>query len=171
MVGLEPPYHAELVLTHRAREPIEMEGGASFRFVTQGFEAAYAQARETAGEDGIDIAGGASTVRQALAAGVIDELALNIIPSCSGPASGCFDRRVPRVRAGRGAPLSARHAHPLPADGVRSHLGAMGARGTPADSSTWFDSAAVREIRRRGGIDAPSGGGSEKRIGPPIGFT
>ena len=55
------------VLTHHAREPIEMEGGTSFHFVTQGFEAAYAQAREAAGEDGIDIAGGASTVRQALA--------------------------------------------------------------------------------------------------------
>src|SRR6185503_16636549 len=60
--GSEPPYHAPVfVLTHHAREPIEMEGGTSFHFVTQGFEAAYAQARETAGEDGIDIAGGAST--------------------------------------------------------------------------------------------------------------
>ena len=51
--GSEPPYHAPVfVLTHHAREPIEMEGGTSFHFVTQGFEAAYAQARETAGEDG-----------------------------------------------------------------------------------------------------------------------
>ena len=69
--GPEPPYHAPVfVLTHHAREPIEMEGGTTFQFVTDGFDAAYAQARETAGDDGVDIAGGASTVRQALVAEV-----------------------------------------------------------------------------------------------------
>src|SRR6516165_9513724 len=73
--GPEPPYHAPVfVLTHHAREPIVMDGGTTFYFVTQGFDVAYTQARETAGEDGVDIAGGASTVRQALAAGAIDEL-------------------------------------------------------------------------------------------------
>src|SRR5215217_3238734 len=62
--GDEPPYHAPVfVLTHHARDPIEMEGGTTFHFVTAGFDAAYAQARETAGDDGVDIAGGASTVR------------------------------------------------------------------------------------------------------------
>lgn len=67
------------MLTHHAHEPIEMQGGTSFHFVTDGFDAAYAQACEAAGEDGIDIAGGASTVRQALvAAGVIDELTIDI---------------------------------------------------------------------------------------------
>jgi len=61
--GPEPPYHAPVfVLTHHAHEPIEMEGGTTFHFVTGGFDAAYAQARETAGEGGVDIAGGASTV-------------------------------------------------------------------------------------------------------------
>ena len=71
--GPEPPYHAPVfVLTHHTHAPIEMEGGTTFHFVTDGFDAAYAQARETAGADGIDIAGGASTVRQALQAGVID---------------------------------------------------------------------------------------------------
>ncbi|HET9591904.1 MAG TPA: dihydrofolate reductase family protein, partial [Solirubrobacterales bacterium] len=51
--GPEPPYHAPVfVLTHHAREPIEMEGGTSFHFVTEGFDDAYAQAREAAGEDG-----------------------------------------------------------------------------------------------------------------------
>jgi len=75
--GPEPPYHAPVfVLTHHAHEPIEMEGGTTFHFVTDGFDAAYAQARETAGEGGVDIAGGASTVRQALIAGVVDELTL-----------------------------------------------------------------------------------------------
>src|SRR5215204_5205641 len=68
-----------------------MEGGTSFHFVTQGFEAAYAQARETAGEDGIDIAGGASTVRQALAAGVIDELTLDVAPVLLGSGERLFD--------------------------------------------------------------------------------
>src|SRR6266513_441407 len=90
--GSEPPYHAPVfVLTHHAREPIEMEGGTSFHFVTQGFEAAYAQARETAGEDGIDIAGGASTVRQALAAGVIDEPTLDVAPVLFGSGERLFD--------------------------------------------------------------------------------
>jgi dihydrofolate reductase len=79
------------VLTHHAREPIEMEGGTRFHFVTQGFEAAYAQARETAGEGGIDIAGGASTVCQALAAGVIDELTLDAVPVLFGSGERLFD--------------------------------------------------------------------------------
>jgi dihydrofolate reductase len=90
--GSEPPYHAPVfVLTHHAREPIEMEGGTSFHFVTEGFEAAYAWARETAGEDGVDIAGGASTVRQALGAGVIDELILDVVPVLLGSGERLFD--------------------------------------------------------------------------------
>jgi len=90
--GPEPPYHAPVfVLTHYAREPIVMEGGTSFHFVTEGFEAAYAQAREMAGEKGIDIAGGASTVRQALAAGVIDELTLDVVPVLLGSGERLFD--------------------------------------------------------------------------------
>jgi dihydrofolate reductase len=90
--GPEPPYHAPVfVLTHHAREPIEMEGGTSFHFVAEGFEAAYAQARETAGEDGVDIAGGASTVRQALDAGVIDELTLDVAPVLLGSGERLFD--------------------------------------------------------------------------------
>ncbi len=90
--GPEPPYHAPVfVLTHYAREPIEMEGGTTFHFVTGGFEAAYAQAREAAGEDGVDIAGGASTVRQALIAGVVDELTLDIAPVLLGSGERIFD--------------------------------------------------------------------------------
>ena len=90
--GPEPPYHAPVfVLTHHAREPIEMEGGTTFHFVTDGFDAAYAQARETAGDDGVDIAGGASTVRQALVAGVVDELTLDIAPVLLGSGERIFD--------------------------------------------------------------------------------
>jgi dihydrofolate reductase len=69
--GEEPPYHAPVfVLTHHARESVEMEGGTVFHFVTEGFDTALARAREAAGPDAdVSIAGGASTVNQALAAG------------------------------------------------------------------------------------------------------
>lgn len=90
--GAEPPYHAPVfVLTHHARDPVEMEGGTSFHFVTGGFEAAYARALEVAGNAGIDIAGGASTVRQGLLAGVVDELTLDIIPVLLGAGERVFD--------------------------------------------------------------------------------
>ena len=90
--GPEPPYHAPVfVLTHHAHEPIEMEGGTTFYFVTDGFDAAYAQALQAAGDGGVDIAGGASTVRQALAAGVVDELSLDIAPVLLGSGERIFD--------------------------------------------------------------------------------
>jgi dihydrofolate reductase len=90
--GLEPPFHSPVfVLTHHAREPIEMKGGTTFHFVTEGFDAAYAQALDTADGNGVDIAGGASTVRQALGAGVIDELTLDIAPVLLGSGERMFD--------------------------------------------------------------------------------
>jgi dihydrofolate reductase len=90
--GDEPPYHAPVfVLTHHAHEPIEMAGGTTFHFVTDGFDAAFAQAMEAAGDRGVDIAGGASTVRQALAAGVIDELVLDFAPVLLGDGERLFD--------------------------------------------------------------------------------
>jgi len=90
--GDEPPYHAPVfVLTHHPHDPIEMQGGTTFHFVTDGFDAAFAQARATAGEQEIDIAGGASTVRQALQAGVIDELVLDIAPVLLGAGERIFD--------------------------------------------------------------------------------
>lgn len=90
--GDEPPYHAPVfVLTHHAHEPIEMAGGTTFHFVTDGFDAAYARALEAAGDRGVDIAGGASTVRQALRAGVIDELTLDIAPTVLGAGERLFD--------------------------------------------------------------------------------
>jgi dihydrofolate reductase len=68
-----------------------MDGGTTFHFVTEGFDTAYAAACEAAGDNGVDIAGGASTVRQALAAGVIDELALDIAPVLLGSGERIFD--------------------------------------------------------------------------------
>jgi dihydrofolate reductase len=90
--GDDPPYHAPVfVLTHHAHEPIEMAGGTTFHFVTSGFDAALEQANAAAGDRGVVVAGGASTVRQALAAGAIDELMLDIVPVVLGAGERLFD--------------------------------------------------------------------------------
>src|SRR5437588_12862385 len=90
--GAEPPYHAPVfVLTHHAHEPIEMEGGTTFHFVTAGFDAALTQAKTAAGHSDVAIAGGASTVRQAFAAGAIDELVLDIVPILLGHGERLFN--------------------------------------------------------------------------------
>jgi dihydrofolate reductase len=90
--GDEPPYHAPVyVLTHHAHPSIEMEGGTTFHFVTEGFDAAFQRAGAAAGDQGIVIAGGASTVRQALAAGVLDELVLHVAPVLLGEGERLFD--------------------------------------------------------------------------------
>jgi dihydrofolate reductase len=93
--GDEPPYHAPVfVLTHYEREPIEMEGGTTFHFVTTGFEDALAQAKEAAGDADVDIAGGASAARQGLAANAIDELVLDIAPVLLGRGERIFDESL-----------------------------------------------------------------------------
>jgi len=90
--GDDPPYHAPVfVLTHYEHEPIELAGGTTFHFVGDGFDAAFARASEAAGDRGVDIAGGASTVRQALAAGVIEELVLDFVPVLLGSGERLFD--------------------------------------------------------------------------------
>ena len=79
--GPDPPYHAPVyVLTHVERDPVEMEGGTTFHFVTSGPEDALAFAREAAGDGNVAIAGGATTINQYLAAGAIDELRLHVAP-------------------------------------------------------------------------------------------
>src|SRR5919202_4723695 len=90
--GDEPPYHAPVfVLTHHPHESIEMQGGTTFHFVTEGFDAALEQARAAAGDRDVDIAGGASAVRQALAAGAIDELMLDRAPVLLRAGERLFD--------------------------------------------------------------------------------
>jgi dihydrofolate reductase len=90
--GAEPPYHAPVfVLTHYARDPIEMEGGTTFHFVTEGFEAAMEQAKAAAGDEDVDVAGGASAVRQALSTEAIDELLLDVVPVLLGAGERLFD--------------------------------------------------------------------------------
>jgi dihydrofolate reductase len=83
--GDDPPYHAPVfVLSHHEREPVEMLGGTTYHFVTDGIESALAQAREAAGGKDVAIAGGANTVNQYLAAGLIDELRLHVTPVLVG---------------------------------------------------------------------------------------
>jgi len=83
--GDEPPYHTPVfVLTHHPRQPLSMKGGTRFTFVTDGIASALEQARVAAGDQDVAIAGGASTVRQYLAAGVLDELYLHIVPVILG---------------------------------------------------------------------------------------
>jgi dihydrofolate reductase len=90
--GDDPPYHSPVfVLTHYPHEPIEMDGGTTFHFVTAGFDAALDQARAAAAGGDIRISGGASTIRQAFAAGAIDELTLDIGPVLLGSGERLFD--------------------------------------------------------------------------------
>ncbi len=79
--GDDPPYHVPVyVLTHHTREPLPMQGGTTFTFVTSGIGSALEQARSAAGDRDIAIAGGAHTVQQFMAAGMLDELYLHIVP-------------------------------------------------------------------------------------------
>jgi dihydrofolate reductase len=83
--GEDPPFHTPVfVLTHQAREPLSMQGGTTFTFVTGGIESALEQARAAAGDKDVVIAGGASAVQQYLAAGLLDELYLHIVPVLLG---------------------------------------------------------------------------------------
>jgi len=89
--GVNPPYHAPtFVLTHHAREPIEMEGGTTFTFVTAGIQAALEQAKAAAGDRDVKIAGGVETVRQYLSAGLIDELHFALSPVALGQGEALF---------------------------------------------------------------------------------
>lgn len=83
--GDNPPYHVPVfVLTHHAREPLVMAGGTTFYFVTDGIHAALEQAKAAAGGKDVRVGGGASTVRQYLSAGLIDEMHLAISPVLLG---------------------------------------------------------------------------------------
>jgi dihydrofolate reductase len=98
--GPEPPYRAPVfVLTHHPREPLTMEGGTTFTFVTDGPDAALSLAREAAGGGDIAIAGGASTINQYLRADALDVLHLQIAPVTLG-----FGGRTDIVRLFDGVP-------------------------------------------------------------------
>lgn len=89
--GEEPPFHAPVfVVTHRRRDVLERQGGTSFTFVTDGLERAIALAREAAGDRDVAVAGGGELVRQALAAGLLDQLELHIAPVLLGDGQRLF---------------------------------------------------------------------------------
>jgi dihydrofolate reductase len=89
--GEEPPYHTPVfVLTHHPREPLAMEGGTTFHFVTDGIEAALQQARAAADGKDIRLGGGVATIRQYLSAGLIDELHLALVPTLLGAGENLF---------------------------------------------------------------------------------
>lgn len=90
--GDDPPFHAPVfVLTHYPRDPQPMDGGTTFYFVTDGIESALRQAREAAGDGDVSIQGGATTINQYLAAGLVDELRLHIVPFTLGGGTRLFE--------------------------------------------------------------------------------
>jgi dihydrofolate reductase len=90
--GDNPPYHTPVfVLTHHAREPQPMQGGTTFFFVTDGIESALAQARGAAAGKDVVLGGGASVVQQYLAAGLLDEFQVNLVPQLLGGGARLFD--------------------------------------------------------------------------------
>jgi dihydrofolate reductase len=83
--GEDPPFHHPVfVLTHHPREPVTMQGGTTFTFVTNGIQAALEQARVAAGDKDVTIGGGAEVVQQYLAAGLLDELEIHLVPVLLG---------------------------------------------------------------------------------------
>jgi dihydrofolate reductase len=102
--GDDPPFHTPVyVLTHHPREPLEMEGGTTFTFVTDGIESALEQARQAAGRQDVLLAGGANIVQQYLAAGLVDEFELHIVPILLGDGERLLENvgniKLEQVRA------------------------------------------------------------------------
>ena len=90
--GKKPPFHHPVfVLTHHPREPLEMEGGTTFTFVTDGPERALEQARQAAGGRDVALAGGAQAARTYLRAGLVDEMQLHVVPIILGGGERLFD--------------------------------------------------------------------------------
>jgi dihydrofolate reductase len=90
--GDDPPFHTPVfVLTHHEREPLQMQGGTTFNFVTDGIESAVAQAKQAAAGKDVSVGGGAEAIQQCLAAGLLDELLLNQVPLLLGGGARLFD--------------------------------------------------------------------------------
>jgi dihydrofolate reductase len=102
--GDNPPFHTPVfVLTHHPREPLEMEGGTTFIFVTDGIESALEQAKQAAHGRDVLLGGGADVVQQYLAAGLVDEFDLHIVPILLGDGARLLenvgDLKLEQVRA------------------------------------------------------------------------
>ncbi len=90
--GEDPPFHHPVfVLNHHPREPLEMEGGTTFHFVSDGIESALTQAKAAAGGRDVSLAGGASAVNQYLAARLVDEIDVSIVPLILGAGARLFE--------------------------------------------------------------------------------
>ena len=90
--GENPPFHHPVfVLTHYAREPLRLQGGTTFTFVTDGFESALEQARRAAGGMDVALGGGAKAFQQYFAAGLVDEMDLNLVPTLLGGGERLFE--------------------------------------------------------------------------------
>ena len=90
--GRNPPFHHPVfVLTHHARETVEMEGGTSYTFVTDGIESALEQARRAADGKDVALAGGAEAAQAYLNAGLVDEMQLHVVPILLGAGERLFD--------------------------------------------------------------------------------
>jgi dihydrofolate reductase len=91
--GNDPPFHHPVfVLTHHAREPLVLDGGTTFTFVTGGMMAALAEARKAAGAKDVLLAGGANVAQQFLAAGLVDEMEIHLVPTLLGGGERLFER-------------------------------------------------------------------------------
>jgi dihydrofolate reductase len=90
--GTNPPFHHPVfVVTHHAREPLELEGGTTFTFVPQGIETALERARRAAAGRDVSLGGGADVARQFLDAGLIDEMVISLVPTLLGSGERLFD--------------------------------------------------------------------------------
>jgi dihydrofolate reductase len=95
--GDNPPFHHPVfVLTHHARDPLPMQEGTTFHFVTDGIESALARARKAAGGKDVTVGGGARTIQQYLAAGLLDELDLHVVPLLLGGGERLLGNFGPR---------------------------------------------------------------------------
>jgi len=91
--GSNPPFHHPVfVLTHHAREPLALEGGTTFTFVTGGIKPALEQARRAARGKDVALAGGAEAAQQYLAAGLVDEMELHLVPTLLGSGERLFEK-------------------------------------------------------------------------------
>ena len=90
--GVNPPFHHPVfVLTHHKREPLELDGGTTFTFVTNGIEAALEQGRRAAGGKDVSLAGGAKAAQEYLAAGLVDEMEISLVPTLLGSGERLFE--------------------------------------------------------------------------------
>jgi dihydrofolate reductase len=90
--GVNPPFHHPVfVLTHHKREPLELDGGTTFTFVTNGIEAALEQARRAAGGKDVSLAGGAKAAQEYLTAGLVDEMEISLVPTLLASGERLFD--------------------------------------------------------------------------------